>query len=68
MAETAVGYSEEEVSPHHSAGIDQPEAASILLLQAGLLEAAGGREWGVEGQRKLSVLREGSQTGNDWSI
>ncbi len=64
MVETAVGYSEEEVSPHHSAGIDQPEAASILLLKAGLLEAAGeagGREWGVEGQGKLSVLRE-----SDW--
>jgi hypothetical protein len=31
MAETAVGYPEEEVSPHHSARIDQPEAVNILL-------------------------------------
>ncbi len=41
ISETATGYPEEEVSPHHSAGIDQPESASILLLQAWLLEATG---------------------------
>jgi hypothetical protein len=31
MAETAVGYPQEEVSPHRPARIDQPKAANILL-------------------------------------
>jgi hypothetical protein len=56
-------------------GLISPRRLAFFCYKPGFLKLqgeAGGMEWGVEGQRELSVLRErrqqGSQTGIDWSI